>query len=210
MRSILRLTTLAGAVLASACSDGATAPDASRLSRAEAIQLATRLSETTSDKLGMPSTSASASASLSRAEADPIDVTRSFEVPCELGGVVTIDSRFAFSADEETQSGSLEAEATVVHRDCAVSLEKGSVVLNGDPGLSVASHFSWANEAQEQPLRVTQAGRLGWARDSGETGTCEVELVAVTDLDARRRTVEGTLCGFRIDEETTWNPGGRG
>lgn len=209
MRSILRLTPLAGLLaVAAGCSDGATGPDAGGLTREEAVQLATGISETSSDALGVPSASNSTAASLSVAPGDPLSVSRRIDVeaPCPLGGTVAIEGTFDFSVDGETQSGSLETEATMVHRDCGVRLEEGSLTLNGEPDLTVASEFAWAGGEQTTPLRVTQAGSIAWARDTGETGTCEVSLVAVTDLVARRRTVEGTFCGFRVAEETTWSP----
>lgn len=209
MRSILRLTTLAGAVALAACSDAATDPDGSGLTRAEALRLAAEIGATSSDALGVPAASVSGS-SRSAAAAEPFDIDRtlSVEAPCPLGGTVSIDGTLALSWDGATESGSVDAEATMVHDDCGVRVEGGTLTLDGRPDLTVASEFAWAHGEQTLPLRVTHAGSVAWARDSGEAGTCEVSLVAVTDLVARRRTVEGTLCGFRVDEETTWTPGG--
>src|SRR5690606_22622869 len=112
---------------------------------------------------------------------------------------------FTLSVDEETRSGSLDTEARMVHRDCGVRIEDGALTLDGSPELTLGAEFAWSGGEQTSPLRVTHGGSVDWRRDSGEAGTCEVSLVAVTDLLARRRTVQGTVCGFGIDQEIDWS-----
>lgn len=89
-----------------------------------------------------------------------------------------------------------------------MQLEAGAIVLNGNPGLTLSSEFTWSPGQQTRPLRVTQIGALTWTRDDGDGGTCEVSLITTSDLAAHQRAVQGTLCGFPVRQETAWAPGG--
>ncbi len=210
MRIVLRPTAVAVLFVAGACSEGATGPNPAALSREEAVQLAARIAATSSDVLGSASVSRAPAFSLADTEPSGFSRRIRLQAPCTLGGTVDFDATFSFSVDTAAGSGSLETEATMIHRDCGLRLEEGSITLNGDPDLTASAEYAWTGGEQTQPLRVTQAGRVAWARDTGETGACAVNLVAVTDFVARRRTVEGTFCGIRIDDEITWTVGARG
>jgi hypothetical protein len=205
MRHFLATTFVAAAVLAG-CAEGATDPEPTELTRQEAIQLAALVGVTGADRMEAGWTSNSRSTSGEISAFRPATLRQDLDIsgPCPLGGNVGLEGEVEVEAENHT--GSIEAAFIVTHDDCKVNTDEGPITLDGRPSLAFTGAFAWANDQQSQPLRLTSSGNVAWARDSGAAGTCQVDLISVTDFIARRRTVDGTFCGFEIQEELTWTP----
>lgn len=207
MRPLTASAALAAALVLAGCSEGATDPQ-SGLTRQEAAELAALVTATSADLLDVENNTRPFSASRSSAEAagGTFHQVVSVTAPCPKGGSVKVAGDVDVSLDGESNSGSIDAQAVLTHQGCGVDTEHGEIVLDGKPNLTFGAGFAWAAGAQTEPLRVSHEGGVSWERDTGDSGTCDVDLVAVTDFLARKRTIEGTFCGFSIQEELTWAP----
>src|SRR5688500_10940326 len=204
MRHFFAITFAADLLLAGCV--GADIPEPSDLTREEAVQLAALVGVTGADRIeaGWTSESRSPSGGASGLRLATLRQDLDISGPCPLGGNVGLEGEVEIEA--VNHSGSIEAAFVVTHDDCKVNTDEGPITLDGRPSLTFTGAFAWANDQQSQPPRLTSSGNVAWARGSGGAGTCEVDLVSVTDFIARRRTVDGTFCGFEIEEELTWAP----
>lgn len=204
MRQLTASVAIAAALVLVGCSDSATDPQESTLSRSEAVQLAAVIGVTGSDLVDLQAAGGVGSRASSGPRLATLQQDLDISGPCPLGGEIDFDGSLEVEFDQPTNTGSIDAEFVVTHHGCEVQTEEGRFTLDGRPNLVFGAEFAWAAGQQTAPLRLTSTGNVDWARESGESGSCAVSLVSITDLLAQRRTVEGSFCGFDVSEELTW------
>jgi len=201
-----RLVSLFAVTVAmSACSDDSSGPDASSLSREEALMIASAVSSsaqtstTTSSARPMPNVTA----------AVPISFEHDVETshPCPQGGTVNITVHATGTVDVEAGSAVLDVTGSQRHAACAFVHHGVTITLTGDPDLDFESHASILNQQPNAPFSVDVNGALNWSTSDNRSGRCVIAYEEVVDFVARRRTVDGSICGHVVRETFTWTAG---
>jgi len=107
--------------------------------------------------------------------------------PCPNGGTVGVTGDFIFTLDN-TGSGTDNSTLTITPTNCAVS----NTTFNGDPNVTVATKFSFQNNALVYPATFTETGGISFGPNPSGSCTLNVNL-SITS--ATTCTVTGSICG---------------
>ena len=69
----------------------------------------------------------------------------------------------------------------------------------------LGAHAAVNNNQPSEPFTVNIDGGFNWTASDGRSGRCAIEYEQITDFAARKRTVEGDVCGHSVKETFTWN-----
>lgn len=198
--------TITGAVCAvlvlSGCSDAA-GPSGDHLSRSEALVLASDLTV----RSEQTTTASSSRSSSLGTNADPTTITHELELthPCPRGGQLKQSWKATATLDLPTGSLELDLAGQQEHVDCAYQHEGVTITVDGDPDIDFSAHAALSNHQPTGEHTFEVSGAFKWSSSDGRSGTCPVTLNAVTDWAAKKKTVEGDVCGHTIKETTTWS-----
>lgn len=195
---------VAAVVVLAACSESPTGFEGDRLTRAEAEAVADGIAQSGSTASGSMS---SQSVQMDGVAAPPTTITTQHESshPCPRGGSIGVELDATLTFDGEARSFSLDAEGELTHADCAYQHEGVTITVDGDPNVSYEAHAA-AQNGQPQGNWTSQAeGGFKWTASDGRSGSCVVDLSDVTDFAARKRTVEGQVCGHTISRVVSWS-----
>ena len=107
--------------------------------------------------------------------------------PCPNGGTIGVTGDFIFSLDT-SGNGSDNSTLTVTPTKCAVS----NTTFNGNPSITVATAFSFANNLPIYPITLTETGGISFGPNP--SGSCTLN-VNVSVTSATTGSVTGTICG---------------
>jgi hypothetical protein len=93
------------------------------------------------------------------------------------------------------------------HTSCAFPHNDLTLTVTGALSIGVIASVGAVNGQPSQSFTFSLDGAFCWAASDGRSGTCPLELDAVTDFIAGERTVEGAICGHSLSERTTWTVG---
>lgn len=199
-----RTLALLGTVLVlGACSDDPAGPTGDRLTRAEAALIAGDVTAKGDVVTAMPQMSASgvesSTAGIPRTFSQDLNIT----IECPLGGQVQQVYSVDATMDLDAGNFSLDVTGTQQHMACAVRHNGVTITLDGDPDIDMEAHVGTVNHhPQAHTLEIN--GAFKWTASDGRSGTCPINLDAVTNFAARTRTVAGTVCGHSYNETTSW------
>lgn len=142
----------------------------------------------------------------------PVTTTTEFTVTrtCPVGGQVVMEGSHVRVWDRATHSGSSHLSLTKTHEECARSLRRVTITVNGDPNIAVEAHHEWAHGQRFGAQTLSIQGGFTWFTDDGREGACSIDIEASFDPETRTRTVVGTFCDRTIDRTTTWEADGGG
>jgi hypothetical protein len=80
-----------------------------------------------------------------------------------------------------------------------------TITLDGSPDIDLAAHASGRNHLPSGSHTLEIDGAFKWSASDGRSGTCPITLDAMTDWAAKKRTVDGNVCGHTIKETTSWS-----
>ena len=197
-----RTTAWIGALLVlGACSDPI-GPTGDRLTRAEAMLIADDVAAH-----GQQTTTASrpASAELTIAS-DPITIENDLELThrCPRGGELQQTWKASGSFDLQAGSYDLDIEGVQKHVGCAYPHEGITITIDGNPDIELSAHASGRNHQPSGSHTLEINGSFKWTASDGRSGTCPITFEAVTNWAAKKRTVDGDICGHTIKESLTW------
>jgi hypothetical protein len=187
-----------------ACKD--TSGPGDTLSREEALAVAAQV--LASGEGVTTSLNASAStADQSSAAGVPTTFTHTHESshPCPSGGRVNFDLQVQGSFDTEARAFEVDVEGSQTHDDCAFPHKGLVVTLDGNPDIDFSAHAAADNGQPSEPFTANVDGAFRWSTSDGRSGVCAVTVESVTDFAAKRKTVEGDICGHTVTEVTTWS-----
>ena len=193
----------AALVLAACSDDGSMEPTGDRLTRAEASVIANNVTANSDQTAAMPQAT---TVDASVVSSIPLNFTRELElnIVCPAGGNLQQKWTVTASIDAEAGDFSLDVVGFQKHLACAYVHEGLTITVDGDPDIDMEAHVATEDHhPTEHTLEIN--GAFKWTASDGRSGTCPISLDAVTDFGARRRTVEGTVCGHTISETTTWS-----
>lgn len=191
-------------LMLAACKD--TSGPGAKLSREEALVVAAQV--LTSAEAVTSSLNASAGAPEQSAAAGvPTTFTHTHQSthPCPSGGQVRFDLQVEGSFDTEAHAFEVDVEGSQTHDSCAFPHNGLVLTVTGNPDIDVSAHAAATNGQPSEPYTANVNGAVRWSASDGRSGVCSVTIAAVTDFAARRRTVEGNICGHTVTETTTWS-----
>jgi len=191
------------ALIALAACDNAAGVDPGDITAADAAALApvyAELADAELAALGTPSYDVEGSALR-----DVVTTTLTFSRTrsCPVGGSVKVEGTLVLSADREARTATSQYNATRTEQACAFTLPRGGTIeITGNPNTAVTGSWSVTNGVPGVRT-LTQKGSFSWARSSGQTGICTVDLTAPWDPAAHAHRVQGTFCNRTIDVTRT-------
>lgn len=125
------------------------------------------------------------------------------DVPCQFGGVVTIEATIEGDLDQETGAGTMDLTLTQVHDDCGVRSDSGTdFTLNGNPETGMDLGFDMT-EAGDFTMAGSFGGGIAWLT-GGRSGTCTIDLSIDASGNFETETfsgnASGTVCGRSVSE----------
>lgn len=191
---------LAATVLFAACDDTAGPGDA--MTRAEALLVADALAangEATSEA-SQPETGEVTIASV------PTTFTQTHNSlhPCPMGGRLALAYTVTGAFDGQVGSWEVNLVGKQTHQGCAYGHEGVTITVDGNPSINFESRAAVYNGTPSEPHTMGIDGGFKWSGSDGRAGNCMIEISAVTDFAAKRKTVNGTVCGHTIEQITTW------
>jgi hypothetical protein len=115
----------------------------------------------------------------------------SYDGPCSQGGTIAVAGDIAATLDS-SGSGSVSSQLTVTPANCAIT----SLVINGDPNVSVGLSLSFTNSALVFPVTLTEGGGISYGPNP--PGSCKLN-VKYTITSATSCTITGTACGQSVN-----------
>ena len=94
---------------------------------------------------------------------------------------------------------------TQAHAACAFPHGDLVLTVTGAPPLAFSASGAVENHEPSEPFVFEVLGSLSWSASDGRTGTCEVDIQAVTDFAARQRTVSARVCEHTVEETLAWS-----
>lgn len=120
---------------------------------------------------------------------------------CPGGGVSIVEGQRVITRDPATRSGSSQVNATRTDSACTIPARGrrgGTVTITGSPNIQLTANGTWTNGVVGVHTH-TQKGSFTWARSTGGTGTCTVDLTGTFNSAAQTRTLTGTFCGRTVN-----------
>lgn len=173
------------------------------MTRAEALAVAGAVASSNAQSTSLSRPSANGQITT---QSDPITVRQDLSVtaPCPQGGNVKVTAHLTAVVDGATSSFTLDASGTDAPAACKVQHDAVTFTVDGDPSLSFESHVAVVNAKPSAPVVVKLNGAFKWTASDGRSGTCAIDFKETTDLNAKSRVREGTVCGTTVKETVTW------
>jgi hypothetical protein len=137
---------------------------------------------------------------------EPAVHTRSFSGTrsCPAGGQLAVMGSLTRTWYASSLTLEVEAGGSQSADECAFVREDLVVTVNGG---AEWTHFRRRVDGAPDGLQTSSyAGSWTASASNGEERTCSFEFTIVRDPGARTRTIEGTLCGFRVRRGVHWDP----
>lgn len=140
----------------------------------------------------------------------PFTVDEKFtaDVPCPLGGSVSLNASIHGSGDTETGNADVTVSLLQVHHGCVVEHDKTGLVftLNGDPNVQFQSDLTVRNQS-DLDVKGGITGRIRWATNDERSGSCPIDLDYDLSLKASAESgtasVVGDICGIHVSKNVT-------
>jgi hypothetical protein len=193
--------TLAAVLALAACDGSSTGPAKANdsLTAAEVQALAPAFDNVTLSAFGGTGASLNRVPRSGAAWATTVATTVNTTVTCPKGGSVNVAGQANTSFDLAARSATVDATATRTEAACAYATKDASVItVSGAPNTALHLSASVANGVPGKAT-VTQKGAFTWARSTGGSGTCALDLTSSFDPATQTATLAGTFCGVSIN-----------
>lgn len=202
------LLSAALAALALAACDGAspTGGGDPAMDRAEAQNAAA-----TWDEVGALMMDGFMGPSFSVAPGEPVLATVTTEFTrtrnCPVSGTATLRGTRTLTHDPATNSGSMQLTATRTDAACTMNARRGggTISITTTPNVQVTASQTWS-AGQPGTRTATHKGSFTWARGTGQSGSCTVDLTATFTPATRTYTLNGTFCDHTVSVTRTHTP----
>lgn len=131
-----------------------------------------------------------------------------FDKPCAEGGSVNLSGTADYEIGSDVKT--VDIDGTVAFHNCAETTDDGDTyTLTGSIDHLLRMAISWSDGSYRIKVDGTADGSVGWERDDGSSGVCEVDVTidATFEVDAKNWTweaeggVTGTVCGISVDAD---------
>ena len=187
-------------LVAAACGDDPMGSTGDKLTRSEAMAVAA--------SVGASGTAASiptANVTGDQVNAPPGSVSTHQEVsfPCPVSGRVAGALDLSLQFDLDQRSFGLDAKGTLKHDHCGFVHEGVTLNVTGAPDLSLTVH-SEVKAGLPVSANAASKGAFDWSASDGRSGHCVIDIKTTTDFNAKKRSTQGEVCGYTINETTLW------
>lgn len=110
---------------------------------------------------------------------------------CPNGGTIAVSGNFTYTLNS-AGDGSDSTTLTVTPTNCVVS----NTTYNGNPNVTVATQFSFQNDAPLYPITFTESGGISFGPNP--SGSCSLS-VNVSVTSATTCSVTGNICGQSVN-----------
>lgn len=126
---------------------------------------------------------------------------------CPVSGTATLAGTRVMQHDPATRSGSMQLTATRTDAACTVNARRGggTMSITTTPAVAVTASQTWT-AGQPGTRTTTHRGSFTWARSTGQSGTCTVDLTATFTPATRTYTLNGTFCDHTVNVTRTHTP----
>ncbi len=127
---------------------------------------------------------------------EPINRSAGYTRACPEGGTISVTGSVSGTLDE-TGSGVMSVERTLILTDCVRSRGEVTFTINTDPSIVLAGEVAVENRIRTGGV-FTKTGAFEWEADNGRSGRCEIDL-AITWSSDGSKSVVGTFCGREVN-----------
>src|SRR5262245_24625870 len=191
-------------VLISACGESPTASTGDRMTRQEAQAIADGISQSGASATSNMRPSVPAGSDVIASPPGTFTVNHQSSHPCPQGGRISLTLEATFHVDVEDRNFAFDTEGSLTHDACKFVQDSVTLTVTGDPKLTYESHAEVENGQPKGPWRSEAGGAINWSASDGRSGRCVVDISDVTDFAAKKRTIEGEVCGHTVTHVVTW------
>lgn len=126
---------------------------------------------------------------------------------CPVSGTATLQGTRTVNHDPATNNGSVQMTATRTDAACTMNARRGggTISITTTPSVQVTSNQTWT-AGQPGTRTATHKGSFSWARSTGQSGSCAVDLTATFTPATRTYTLNGTFCNHTVSVTRTHTP----
>ena len=75
-----------------------------------------------------------------------------------------------------------------------------TLTVTGDPDIEFATHAAISGGQMTISANSAARGAFNWTASDGRSGSCTINIKTMTNFLANKRTTEGHVCDFEINE----------
>lgn len=113
-------------------------------------------------------------------------------VACSGGGTIAVAGDVAGTLNSNG-GGSIQTALTITPASCSVS--NSTLLINGDPSVSVDSQINFTQSAPAYPITFTETGGISYGPKP--SGSCQMNVTSTIN-SATSCTITGTVCGKSV------------
>jgi hypothetical protein len=187
-------------VAVAACGDDPTGSTGDKLTRSEAMAIAQSV-----DASGAAASIPTANVIGDQVNSPPGTVTTHQELsfPCPVSGRISSVLDLSITFDLDQRNFGVDTKGSLKHDHCAFVHEGVTLNVTGAPDLNFTSHAE-VKSGLPSALTSSAKGAFDWTASDGRTGHCVIDIKTTTDFSTKKRTTQGEVCGFTVNETTSW------
>lgn len=194
---------LVGLILvAAACGDDPMASTGDKLTRSEAMAIAANVD---ASGTGASISNAHANGTGDQVDSPPSTVTTHLDLslPCPVSGRVASVLDLSVTFDVDQRNFALDANGSLKHDHCAFVHEGVTLNVTGAPDVDFTAHAE-VKSGLPSATSSSAKGGFDWTASDGRSGHCGIDIKTTTNFATKKRTSQGEVCGFSINETTSW------
>jgi hypothetical protein len=126
---------------------------------------------------------------------------------CPVSGTATLQGTRSVTHDPVNNTGGMQMTATRTDAACTMNARRGggTISITTTPNVQVTASQTWSG-GQPGVRTATHKGSFSWARSTGQSGSCTVDLTATWTPATRTYTLNGTFCNQTVSVTRTRTP----
>jgi hypothetical protein len=199
-----RFAAIAALLILAGCSDDPIGSTGDKLTRSEAMAIAASV-ESSGSSAAAARGSTAATGNEANSPPTTINLQQDVSIPCPSSGRIAARLDLSLALDAEARSVELDAEGSLAHNNCGFPHEGLTLTVNGDPDIDFAIHSAISGAQLTGTANSSANGAFKWAASDGRSGRCIIDIETITNFATKKRTTEGQVCDFTINETVSWN-----
>jgi hypothetical protein len=199
-----RFAAIAALLILAGCSDDPMGSTGDKLTRSEAMVIAASV-ESSGASAAAPQGNAAAAENQINAPPTTINLQQEASIPCPASGRIAAKLELSLVLDADARSVELDAEGNLAHNNCGFPHQGVTLTVNGDPDIDFAIHSAISGGQLSGSATSSAKGAFKWTASDGRSGRCIIDIETITNFATRKRTTEGQVCDFTINETVSWN-----
>ena len=199
-----RFAVFAALLILAGCGDDPMGSTGDKLTRSEAMAIAATVESSGSSAATMQGNAAAAENQVN-SPPTTINLQQEVSLPCPSSGRIAAKLDLSVVVDAEARSFKLDADGSLAHNNCGFPHEGVTLTVNGDPDIDFAIHSEIAGGQPSGSATSSAKGAFKWTASDGRSGRCIIDIETITNFATKKRTTEGQVCDFTINETVSWS-----